>query len=94
VLQWFSSEGWVAVLAVLNLVVVGLVAYDQFRQDRRIRSVEIRFQGILERITAAYNKIDTVDRRVTGKLEVGNEDDTKLKKAVKRVKNPQEFDDR
>ena len=92
-LRWFAEEGWVAVLAVLTLVLSVLTELKTYWHEQRIRSIEVRFQGILERITAAYQKIDTVDRRVTGKFDVGNEDPTKLKKALKKIKNPQDFDD-
>lgn len=92
-IRWFVQEGWVAVLAVLNLALAGFICWSQMRQDQRVRSIEIRFQGILERITVAYQKIDTVDRRVTGKFDAGNKEATKLKKALKKVKNQEEFDD-
>lgn len=93
-LRWFAEEGWIAALSILNLALALFTYVGKIQQDRRIKTIELRFQGLLERITAAYQKIDTVDRRVTGKLEVGNEEPTKLKKAIKKIKNPEDFDDK
>ena len=78
--RWFIDEGWVAVLAVLNLVLL-LVQIFMLRRFRwRIRKVEIQHGALMERLTNTYQEV----RRVTGEFNPddfqGNEDKTKMRR--------------
>jgi exonuclease VII large subunit len=90
--RWFWTIGWLPVLACLNLGLVLLELLNRHRQDSRIRALELRFNGIMERLTGAHQKIDKISGRITKEFE-GNVDKTKIKKATKKVKDQHKWDD-
>lgn len=65
--EWFRLEGWVVVLACLNLLLVIRVLFWTAAMRRIVWRLEARCQGLNERLQYAVDKADRAMRR-TGEL--------------------------
>lgn len=98
VYQWYVIEGWVAVLAVLNLGLALFTAVNSYNQNKRVWRVENRFDGLQGRLITTSGQISQLTRRMTGTHEpvpqavidevaaAGSDEPTQVRKAKKGKK--------